>query len=115
MIIKKTIYVETVEILVLGSSRWRKAGLEAEVEDNEDVVAASHDLKKTVDEIHQKNNADLMQPVITAEPLPDNAQRTAFRNKLKKCKTIADLSRFNREQKGMTDIYTERLKELQKK
>lgn len=67
MVIKKTIYVETVEILVLGSSRWRKVGLEGELEDGENVVESSRDLKKKVDEIQKLNNVDMD---VFAQPIP---------------------------------------------
>jgi len=77
MIIKKTIYVETVEIIVLGSSRWRKAGLEAELEDGEDAVKASAELKKMVDAIHVNNNADVdtFLPPIPREKIDPKIER----------------------------------------
>lgn len=59
MNITKTIYAESVELIVLGSTRWRKVGLEAELEEGEDAVKSSIELKKIVDKIHQQNNVDI--------------------------------------------------------
>jgi len=83
MVVKKTIYVETVEILVLGSSRWRKAGLEAELEEGEDAVKASADLKKMVDAIHLNNNVDVD---IFAPPIP----KEKVDPKIARMKTLID-------------------------
>lgn len=59
MRITKSIYAESVELIILGASRWRKVGIEAELEDGDDVVKASQELKKKVDEIQRLNNVDV--------------------------------------------------------
>ena len=59
MKINKTIYAESIELIVLGSTRWRKVGLEADLDEGEDAVKSSIELKKTVDEIHRLNNVDI--------------------------------------------------------
>ena len=73
MKITKTIYVETIEILVLGASRWRKHGLEANLEDGDNAVECSVELKKKVDEIQKLNNIDVdvfTPPIPTVKPNP---------------------------------------------
>ena len=59
MKINKTIYAESIELIVLGSPRWRKVGLEADLDEGEDAVKSSIGLKKIVDEVHKQNNADM--------------------------------------------------------
>lgn len=66
MKITKAIYSESIELWVLGATRWRKVALEAELEDGEDEVKATIELKKKVDEIHKLNNVDIFSTV----PIP---------------------------------------------
>ena len=74
MKINKTIYAESIELIVLGSTRWRKVGLEADLDEGEDAVKSSIELKKTVDEIHRQNNVDIdfnpfVQPNVKPNPM----------------------------------------------
>jgi len=110
MKIVRTIYAESMELIVLGAPRWRKQGLEAELEEGEDPVEESHKLKLLVDKIHAKNNEGLAD---TFNPVPGTPQATTvidpvavdLDKKMSRCKTLADLNHFAKESKGHRDIF----------
>lgn len=97
--------------------QWVKAGGTVTIKEGQDELEVWNKAYDILGDVLQKEIKKISpeQPLDPPKKTIDSAERIAFRKKLSKCKTIADLSRFNREQKGMTDIYTERLKEIQKK
>jgi len=115
MKITKNIYVETVEILVLGASRWRKVGLEGELEEGEDVVAASRELKKKVDEIQKLNNVDVdtFAPPIPKEKIDPRKERMKLL--IDSATTKAQLVNYRFDcPKELSDYLEDKLKKIKK-
>ena len=118
MKINKTIYAESIELIVLGSTRWRKVGLEADLDEGEDAVKSSIELKKTVDEIHRLNNVDIdvYSPAIPNLPPTElTDEQKLYQKKVNACKTMEQLLKLAKAPSGMRGVYNQKVNELKLK